>query len=698
MLNLDSKVSINRDFIVSPNLADRFGPDDRKRSCIRVADGYTRDKQTRSAWERRNEAGMDLALQVQKGKDFPWPNCSNIAFPLVTIAALQFHARAYPTLISGQDIVKCRVVGEDPDGQKRARADRISDHMSYQVLEEDRAWEEQHDRLLINLPIVGCAFGKSYYNSSLDYNVTELVLARDLVMHYYATSTEACSRKTHIIPLFRNEIYERVQRQVFVDVLEEAWYRQAAISSPSAPMVAGVDNRKGMQPPQPDQDTPFIGLEQHCLLDLDKDGYAEPYIVTIEESSKAVLRIVARFDREEDIERTAGKKIIKIRATEYFTKYSFIPSPDGGIYDIGFGVLLGPLNESVSSILNQLVDAGTMSNSAGGFLSRGAKLRGGVHTFAPHEWKRVDSTGDDLKKSIFPLPVREPSPVLFNLLSLLINYTERISGATDTMVGQTPGQNTPAETTRAVIEQGMKIYTSIFKRVWRSMKEEFKKRYILNGIYMSERTPFGEKGGVALRNDYMGDPDQVVPVADPSLSSDAARFAQAQAIAERSQTVPGYDPEVVERNFLRALRVDGIDAFYPGPKKMPPGVNPKVEIEQLKQQGKQMQFQHEQAMFAAQLMEDQRVNQAHILKLTAEAVKLSEEAKNEGAYAQVAAINAQIGLMKAHDEMLRKRIELILKGLEIDQNAGTNNAGDVASMAAASSNTGAVAAAASPAG
>lgn len=685
MLNLDTKVSINKDLLQSPNLCDRFSAEDLTKIGAQVVEGYKRDKQTRSAWERRNEAGMDLALQIQKTKDFPWANCSNIAFPLVTIAALQFHARAYPTLIQGPDIVKCRVVGDDPTGEKRKRADRISSHMSYQTMEEDAAWEEQHDRLLFNLPIVGCAFVKTYHSSSLGYDVSELVLARDLVMHYHATSTEACARKTHIIPLYRNEIYERVRREVFVDVLNEAWFRQAA----PMPLVQqnGADNRSGMQPPQPDQDTPFTGLEQHCLLDLDGDGYGEPYIVTVEESTSKVLRIVTRFDREEDIERNDRKQIIKIRPMEYFTKYSFIPSPDGGIYDIGFGVLLGPLNESVSSAINQLVDAGTMSNSAGGFLGRGAKVRGGVYTFSPLEWKRVDSTGDDLRKNIFPLPVREPSAVLFNLLSLLINYTERISGSSDMMVGQTPGQNTPAETTRAAVEQGMKVYTSIFKRCWRAMKEEFKKRYVLNAIYLPVSISYGSKGDKAQKADYLGDPDQVVPVADPSLASDSARFAQAQAIAERSMQVPGYDPAVVERNFLRALRVDGIDAFYPGPDKVKPGENPKITIERLKQQGKQMQFQHEQAMFVAQLMEDQRVNQATIIKLTAEAIKLNEEAKNEGAYAQVAAINASISMMKMHDEALRKRIELVLKSLEID-NERAAIAGDMGSMAAASGDSG----------
>lgn len=664
MLKLDSKVTLDAKTIKASNLCNRFTSDELARVGNYVWDGYDRDKRSRFKWERRTEAAMDLALQVQKDKNFPWPNCSNIAFPLVTIAALQFHSRAYTTIISGNDVVKCRVIGEDPSGGKRERADRVSTHMSYQVMEEDAAWEEQHDRLLINLPIVGCAFKKSYFSRSVSHNVSELVLARDLVIDYFATSVEAAARKTHIIPLYRNEIYERVMRGTFKNVLEEGWY-EAIPTLPAAAAQAQQDNRRGVTPPQGDALTPFTTLEQHCFLDLDQDGYAEPYIITIEESSKTVLRIVTSFDREGDIERNDEKEIISIRPVQYFTKYGFIPSPDGGIYDIGFGVLLGPLNESVSSLINQLTDAGTMLTSAGGFLGRGAKIRGGVYTFAPLEWKRVDSTGDDLKKSIFPLPVREPSAVLFQLLSLLIDYANRIPGTTEAMVGMSTGQNTPAETSRSMIEQGMKIYSTIFKRVWRSMKGEFKKLYVLNGMYLPIRQAFGAAGGYALREDYLEDPNSVVPVADPNITSEASRFAQAQGIRQAAlSSNGGYDIEVVERNFLRAMKVDGIDTFYPGLEKKPPGGDPKLKIAELKLQGQQMELQQEKLMFIADLMEERKLNNAKIYAMQAEAAKDLEEAGVERTYAQVAAINASISMLKSRDESLRKRIELLLKGME----------------------------------
>ncbi len=689
MLKLDTKLKINAEVIKSPNLADRFSKEDQARIANQVYDGYQRDKQSRFAWERRNESGMDLAMQLQKDKNFPWPDCSNVAFPLTTIAALQFHALAYPTIVQGPEIVKCRVIGDDPDGSKKARADRIGCYMSYQVMEEDSAWEEQFDRLLINLPIVGCAFKKSYYSGTRGHNVSELVLARDLVMNYFATSVEACSRKTHSVPFFRNEIYERVQEGLFLDILDEAWFGQPPRMQQTQQQTS-ADKRTGVVPPlQPDQDTPFPGLEQHCLLDLDGDGYAEPYVVTIEETSKTLLRIVTRFDREEDVVRRTNKDIVHIRSTEYFTKYSFIPSPDGGIYDLGFGVLLGPLNESVNTLINQLIDAGTWATTAGGFLGRGAKVRGGVYSFKPLEWKRVDATGDDLRKSIVPLEAREPSAVLFNLLSLLINYTQRISGTTDMMVGETPGQNTPAETTRAVMEQGRKIYTSVFKRVWRSAKEEFKKLYILNAAYLPDSKTFsyGGKAQKAIRQDYLGNPEHVVPVADPNISSDQARVQQAAAIAERALAVPGYNPVEVERNFLKALRVEGIDVLYPGPDKVPAGKNPKVAIEEMKTQVKMTELQQARAEFAAELIEEQRVNNAKITKLMAEAAKIAEEAKTEGAYAQAALVNAQIAAAKTRDEALRKRIELLLKAMEIDDERKANRTG-ISGVAAASSDEG----------
>ena len=369
MLDLQQHITLDEKAINSPNLAHRFDGESLQAIGAWVSDGYTADKQSRAKWEKRNESAMDLAMQLAKEKSFPWPNCSNIAFPAVTIASMQFHAKAYPTIIQGTEVVKMRVVGPDPDGMAHSRADRVGQHMSYQVLEEDRAWEEQHDRGLLLLAICGSLFVKTYYDPKLRHNVSELVLPKDLVINYWAKSVEDCDRKTHVVPMPRNELRERVLSGTFCNVLEESWYAQ-----PARPKQTVQDNRSDMRTGNrpnfvPDETTPFTVLEQHCSLDLDGDGYAEPYIISIEQDSKWVLRIVSRVARVSDVHKVEEGEfkgeIITISAEEYFTKYAFIPSPDGGIYDVGFGVLLGPLNESINSIINQLVDAGTMRNTAG---------------------------------------------------------------------------------------------------------------------------------------------------------------------------------------------------------------------------------------------------------------------------------------------------------------------------------------------
>ena len=666
MLQLDNHITLSDGLCREPNIADRFSEEDLRRIGQHCWEGYDRDEKSREDWLRRTQAAMDLALQISKAKSFPWPDCSNIAFPLITIAVLQFHARAYPTMFAGPEIVKYRVPGVDMSGELSANADLIARYMSHQCLDLDEAFEEQHDRLLINVPIVGCAFVKTEQSPAKSVSTSTLVLARDLAIDYFAKSVDAAARKTHIIPLYRNEVYERCIAGTFLDVLDESWY-STPYQPPQLPGNAERDQAAGRTPPTVDESTPIFFGEQHCWLDLDGDGYAEPYIVTFDLVNKRVVRIVTRWEAPSDIERVRGR-ILRIRATEYFTKYGLIPAPDGSIYDVGFGVLLGPLNESVNTIVNQLVDAGTMSVAAGGFLSRGVKIRGGAITFQPFGWQRVDSTGDDLRKGIFPLPVREPSQVLFSLLTLLINYVQRISGSSDALVGENPGQNTPKANMDTMVEQGMKIYSAVFKRMWRSLKDEFRKRYLLNGRHLPAKVPFGQ--GYVGRELFLEDPSHIVPAADPNLVSESSRLQQALTLKQAAMTTPGYNVPAVEKNFLRALRVDGIDNLYPGPDKVPPLPNPKAAVEQMKTQREQMKLAAAKEQFMIDMMETQRLNNAKILQLEAQAAKLLKEAEGVDIGHQIAALETAIGAYKAHNDSINKRMEMMMKGSENGDPAG----------------------------
>lgn len=689
MLELSTAIPITRENILSPNLCDKLSHDDLVKLGAWVKEGYDRDKQSRAKWEKRTEAAMDLAMQLQKAKSFPWPNCSNVAFPLITISVLQYHAKAYPALINGTEIARYRTVGDDAPPPQVERARRIGNLMSWQLLEEDKDWEEQQDRLFINYAVVGTAFKKSYFDRSKGYNESELVFAKDLVLNYYAKSVEECPRKTHCIPMFRNEIYERVKRGTFRDVLEEEWYQGLAPPA-TEENSQRTDVRTGRDRPlQVDETTPLSMLEQHVNIDLDQDGYAEPYVITIEETSSCVMRMVLRFDSEDAIERNDEGDIVCIRPVEYFTKYGFLPSPDGGIYEIGFGTLLGPLNESVNSAVNQIFDSGTMMNTGGGFLGRGVKVRGGQLTIAPNQWIRVDTDGTDLQKNIVPNPVREPSNVLYQLLVLLINYANRISGALDVTVGENIGQNTPAETGRNMLAMGMKIYNAIFKRTWRSMKEELRKLYLLNAAHLPDRKNFGNKS-FAMREDFLGDPDLIAPVADPNITSEEMELQKLMVVKQNAMMTPGYSIPDVERRILRALRLDGIGTLYPGPDKVPPLPNPKLQVEQLKLQAKTGELQQAKLEWTMKLQEEHRVNTAKIILLVAQAEDLKQKAVGEEAGRQIAAFDAALGALKAHNEHLRGMIELSMKQLNEDRGNGTgeSDAGGVRGLAGPSRNAG----------
>ena len=643
-----------------PNIAEMLDEATINTISYNVWKGFEADKESRSAWEKRTEDAMKLALQVAEAKSFPWPGASNVKFPLVTIAALQFHARSYPVLINSETPVQCRTYGDDPTGEKEARAHRVSNFMSYQILEQDTNWEAEMDRVLISQPIVGCAFKKSYFDPILKYNVSENILAKDFVVNYWTKHLDTSPRITHVQYFSKNDIYERVARGLFSEMTE---VMPAAV--PESNLTLAQNKAQGMTAPNSiDDSTPYEILEQHCFIDFDGDGYAEPYIVWMRRDTKQILRIVARYF-ETSIERDDKGNILRINPETYFTKFPFIPSPDGGFYDLGFGVLLGPLNQSIDTILNQLIDCGTMANTAGGFLSRGIKLRGGNMNFAPLEWKHVDTTGDDLRKGIVPLPVREPSQVLFTLLNLLINYGERIGGSVDILTGQNPGQNTAAETTRTMAEQGMKIFSGIFKRTYRSLKDEFRKLYRLNQLYLDGVQDYNSDTGnnFIAQDDFKGPVSDVRPAADPNIVSDVQRVQQAQAVLQLASTTPGMSMYEAQKTYLKAMKVSNIDMLLPdpkGPNAIKPGPSEKIQIEQMRQQGKAAQTTIEFKLATMKLMKDIEINQAKIHKLEADAILAMEQAGGVRQGHEIAMLDAQIGAARARNEGIQTALKTMM--------------------------------------
>jgi chaperonin GroES len=591
-VNPDSLPSVDM-LLSSVNIADRLDDDVLRKIGNTVVDGFETDESSRSEWMKRYENSLKLATQIVEHKSFPWQGAANIKYPLLTTACIQFSARAYPSLVTGKEIVLARTTGFDPDGRKTAAANRVSRHMSYQVLEEMEEWEEDMDRLLVMLPCTGTEFKKSYYDPIRGRNVSEHVLARELVVNYWAKSLETAVRKTHILYLTPNDIRERVLDGIFLDHdLKRSTLTPDHLRSIS-------DMVQGLSPPFDDEDAPFKIMECHTWLDLDEDDYKEPYIITVDHESRKVLRITARFDQE-GVKYGKKNKILRIKPVEYFTKFSFIPSIDGGFYDFGWGHLLGPINETVNTTINQLLDAGTLSNMQSGFLSRGIRLRGGDSKFKPGEWKMVDTTGDDLRKGIFPMPVQQPSNVLFQLLGTMTQAGERLSNVVDILMGENPGQNQPATTTMAVIEQGLKVFTAVYKRLFRSLKYEYRKLYRLNRVYLPQESYFRvldmEQGEMMRigQSDYQGDPTDVQPAADPNMVSEAQRLVRAQALVSSLREGSPANPLEIWKRYYEAMRIENPEKLLP--KELPPPPpDPKIVAIEMEDKHKSMEHQLEQA-------------------------------------------------------------------------------------------------------
>lgn len=606
-----------RAIVEAKNIADTLDEEKLTQIGSDCAKGFEYDLSTRSEWEQNLKDWTKLALQVREEKSWPWPKAANVKYPLLSTAAMQFNARAYPSLIpSNGDVVKVNVIGKDRDGMKLERAKRIGMFMSYQVLYEMHCWEEDMDKLLMMLPIIGTVFKKTYYNPVLKQNVSELVLPENLVVNYWAKSLETAERVSEIIPLSKRLVKEKMMSKTYLDV---------ELGDPIP------DPTQMTQAVAQDEATPYQIIEQHTYLDLDEDGYAEPYVVTFERTSGKVLRIVARFD-EDTIYQDEDGNLQRIEPIQYYTKFGFIPNPDGGFYDVGFGLLLGPLNESVNTLINQLIDAGTLSNLQGGFLGKGLKLKMGESRWQPGEWKPVNSTADDLRKQIVPLPAKEPSNVLFQLMGSLITSGKELASVAEIFVGKMPGQNTPATTTMATIEQGMKVFTAVYKRVYRALRSEFKKIYDLNRVYLDPNKYAAVIDTEVGPDDFDKESYDVCPAADPSTPTGTEKLMKAQGLLELLPTGI-LDPVEVIRRVLEAQEQPNYERLFnqqiQQTGQMQPPPDPKLQEMEMKSQLEQQKIalQAQEKERAAMLAERSQAvqlamkTQEHNLKMQAEAQK-----------------------------------------------------------------------------
>jgi len=639
-MNMDEIKQLDiKDILATANVATLLDKADLLAIGDEVIRGFDSDLTSRSDWEEDLTRWTELSLQVTKAKTYPWPNAANVKFPLLATAAMQFAARAYPTLVpSDGKVVKCKVIGSDPDGQKAARAQRVSTHMSYQVLYQMEDWEEDMDKLLLSLPIAGTCFKKTYFDSNKQKNVSKLILPKNLVVNYFTRSLEEAERISEIIYLTERQIIERQKKKVFLDI-ELNGPGEAPENYPQGNLTDTTE----------DNTVPYTIIEQHCFFDLDGDGYSEPYIVTVDRNSKDVLRIVARFDSE-GVVLGEDSEIQSIEPLHFYTKYSFIPNPDGGFYDIGFGRLLGPINESADTLINQLIDAGSLSNLQAGFIGKGLRIKMGEARFTPGEWKAVNAVGDDLKKQIFPLPVREPSDVLFKLLDLLLKSGKELASVAEIFVGKMPGQNTPATTTMATIEQGMKVFTAVYKRVYRSLAKEFRKLYHLNKQYLNPEEEVQILDEPVQQSDYLGSPDDIIPGADPTAVSSQEKQAKVQAVMQILQ-LGTVDPMWATQLYMEAHEIAG---WQQGVHQPQPKADPKMEAIKAKAQVDQQKAQTDM-MMAQQKMQLESASKEQEMQIKQRMAGMELQMKQMQAILDAHKAQADLGAKQAqHDQQMQQ--------------------------------------------
>ena len=597
-----------------------------------IVEDVQRDARSRSGWLSEMDMWLDMAAQVIEDKNTPWEGASNIKFPLLTTAALQFHARAQGELMKGDKLVKAKVIGADINGEKASRAKRVGDAMSTQLLFEMEDWQDDTDRLLFVLPLVGTVFRKVYWSSTLGRPISELVLPQDLIVNYWATNWER-ARKTHSFLKTKNEVVELMRLGTYYECplpdVAEIPKEDADPKDTEAPDSDDGGSSADYDP----KDIPFTLYECHYWWDLDGDGVAEPYIVTVIKDIEKVVRVVPRFDHTRiDLRATDDgyEDVARIRPYEYLIAYKFLPDIDSSIYGTGFGKLIGPTSAAVDTIINVLMDSGTLSTLPSGFFGRGLRVsRGGSIRLKPGEWRRVNATGEDLQKNFYPLPSKEPSAVLFQLLGLLIQAGEQIGSSTQTMKGENPGQNTPNRTFNELQESGMQVFLGIYKRVYRSLAKEYRMLGLMNHMYLSpesyealldehkkEMAAAQEKAAqMAQQAQEQGgqqgpppappppqphlpqqdfDPEglDIVPLADPNLENSWRKKQRSQQLIEARNAGMPLNDKLITRLYLEAIEEPDIEGMMevaePPPSEAE--LNHQVKMRQLELAEKEMQM------------------------------------------------------------------------------------------------------------
>jgi hypothetical protein len=524
-----------------------------------LVEAFLQDRESRKDWAKAYIKGLDLLGMKIEDRTTPWNGASGVFHPMLTEAVVRFQAQAMSEMMPAQGPVETKVVGA-PTREKDEQAVRVRNEMNYIITEEMTEFRDEMEMMTFRLPLAGSAFKKLYYDPILERPVSIFVPAEDFVIAYGASNLERCPRYTHVMKKFPNEVLE---------LQVAGFYREIELPDPvteRSDVQEKYDEMEGTEVPMTD-DPRHTLLEMHVDINLpepydDPDGIARPHVVTIDLSSRKILAIRRNWYEDD----------VKKRKRMHFTHYLYLPGM--GFYGIGLIHLIGGLAKSATSILRQLIDAGTLSNLPAGLKARGLRIKGDNTPLMPGEFRDVDIPGGAIRDSIFPLPYKEPSAVLYQLLGNIVDEGRRIGSVADIQVGDMSAQ-APVGTTLALMERSMKVMSGVQARMHAAMHKELRILARVVHDFMPDEYSYDTPEEFSRKADFDPNTVDVIPVSDPNAATMAQRIVQYQAALQLAQQSPQfYDMAKLHRQMLTVMGIQDAAEIV----KMPDEILPKDPV------------------------------------------------------------------------------------------------------------------------
>ena len=525
----DEPLNAKDDFFA--NLAEDMDDTDLGRISSDLMEEYENDKSSRQEWSQTYVQGLDLLGFKYDDRTRPFRGASGVTHPLLAEAVTQFSSTAFKEMMPSDGPVRTRVMGKE-SVEVFQQAQRVKEFMNYQITQVMKEYTPELDQMLFYLPLSGSTFKKVYYDGTLDRAVSKFVPAEDLIVPYTATDLDSCERITHVVKQSENDIRKKQVAGFYRDIelnptSEDPTYNSANIQGK-------IDQIDGVQ--QTGESYMITLLEMHVDLDLEgyenKDDKGEqtkiklPYIVTMDEQSGKVLAIRRNYDEDDPL----------YKKKQYFVHFKFLPGL--GFYGFGLIHLIGGLSRTATQALRQLIDAGTLSNLPAGFKTRGLRIADNDSPLQPGEFRDVDAPSGAIREGLMPLPYKEPSTTLFNLLGFVVQAGQRFAQVADMQVGDA-NQGAPVGTTIALLERGSRIMSSIHKRMYYSMQKEFKLLANVIQTCLPNEYPYAVVGGErSIKQSDFDNRVDIIPVADPNIFSMAQRIQLAQTQLQLATSAP----------------------------------------------------------------------------------------------------------------------------------------------------------------